>query len=242
MAILINDNYSLQAIKPFDARYLNISTPWASVGAANAGIPTYRYTGLTVNILGSEYWYKDGVADINLVEKESSIVTEGITGATNGLTRVGQIVILGGALTGDTLIETCDYGIVFGFSGTTATGCGAFAIGSCTTASGKYSHAEGYGTEASGNFSHAESYATEAIGDYSHAEGLFNCAIGDYSHAEGYNTFTCTDYSHAEGCEVIACGEGSHAEGYKTIACSYGSHAEGKCSNAIGDYSHAEGL
>ena len=55
MAILINDNYSLQAVKPFDARYMNISTPWASCVAAIAGIPTYRYQGLTININGEEW-------------------------------------------------------------------------------------------------------------------------------------------------------------------------------------------
>ena len=55
MAILINDNYSLSANKPIDARYLNISTPWADCAEVIAGIPTYRYTGLTVNIAGEEY-------------------------------------------------------------------------------------------------------------------------------------------------------------------------------------------
>ena len=69
MAILINDNYSLQACKPFDARYLNICSPWTSVAAVNLGIPTYRYTGLTVNIMGTEYWYGVGVTDGDLVVK-----------------------------------------------------------------------------------------------------------------------------------------------------------------------------
>jgi len=104
MAILINDNYSLAATKPFDARYLNISTPWTSVAAVNAAITTYRYSGLTVNINGVEYWYANGVGDGNLVIKDSGIANTGITTAINGLTKNGQTVNLGGALTGNTTI------------------------------------------------------------------------------------------------------------------------------------------
>ena len=104
MAILINDNYSLQACKPFDARYLNICTPWTSVAAVNAAIPTYRYTGLTVNILGVEYWYADGVADVNLVVKDSGIASTGLTTAINGLTKFGNAVRFGGTITGTTTI------------------------------------------------------------------------------------------------------------------------------------------
>jgi hypothetical protein len=106
MAILINDNYSLQACKPFDARYLNICSPWTSVSAVNAAIPTYRYTGLTVNIMGTEYWYKDGILDTCLIPK--SLGGSGtLTGATNGLslTNGGKRVKLGGILTGATDIS-----------------------------------------------------------------------------------------------------------------------------------------
>jgi hypothetical protein len=104
MAILINDNYSLQACKPFDARYLNICTPWTSVAAVNAAIPTYRYTGLTVNIMGTEYWYANGIADINLVVKDSGIASTGLTTAINGLTKFGNAVRFGGTITGATTI------------------------------------------------------------------------------------------------------------------------------------------
>jgi hypothetical protein len=111
MAILINDNYSLAATKPFDARYLNISTPWTSIAAVNAAITTYRYTGLTVNINGVEYWYANGVGDGNLIIKDSGIANTGITTAINGLTKIGNRVVLGGALTGNTIItlksDTC---------------------------------------------------------------------------------------------------------------------------------------
>ena len=85
MAIIINDNLAVNAGKPIDSKYLNISTPWISTGATNAGIPlSYRYTGLTVNINGEEYWYKNGVANANLILKTASGNTvNAITGATN---------------------------------------------------------------------------------------------------------------------------------------------------------------
>ena len=119
MAILINDNYSLQACKPFDARYLNICSPWTSVAAVNLGIPTYRYTGLTVNIMGTEYWYGVGVTDGDLVVKDSGIANTGLTLATNGLTKVGNTVKLGGTLSGTTTITdgrvgTAAVGIQYG--------------------------------------------------------------------------------------------------------------------------------
>ena len=107
MAILINDNYSLQAAnKAFDARYLDVIAPWASCAAVITGIPTYRYTGLTVNILGEEYWWKEGVGDGDLVLKSLG-GTSNITGATNGLSLVnsGTTIVLGGSLTGDTTID-----------------------------------------------------------------------------------------------------------------------------------------
>lgn len=110
MAILINDNYKLSANKPFDDRYLNISTPWISCEEAILGIPTYRYTGLTINISGDEYWWKDGVNDNDLILKT-------LGGATNGLTKIGGEIKLGGTLTGDTTIidsRITPLGIVYG--------------------------------------------------------------------------------------------------------------------------------
>jgi len=105
MAILINDNYSLSANKPFDARYLNISTPWTNCAEVLAGIPTYRYIGLTVNINGEEWWWKDGVLDTNLVPKTLG-GTSNLSGATNGLQLLcsNTYVGLGGELTQNTTI------------------------------------------------------------------------------------------------------------------------------------------
>ena len=57
---------------PVDDKYLSGGTPYTSVSAVNTAIPApIRHQGLTVNVNGIEYWYKDGVADIDLVLKTS---------------------------------------------------------------------------------------------------------------------------------------------------------------------------
>jgi hypothetical protein len=72
MAINLSDNIYTSAPKPTDSRYLNNLVPYSSVSAANTAIVSgIRYTGLTVNILGAEYWYCNGIADGNLVIKSS---------------------------------------------------------------------------------------------------------------------------------------------------------------------------
>ena len=73
MSVRFNDNIKVSAPKPLDDRYfqnINGLTPWNSINEVNASIPIHhRYTGLTVNILSEEYWYKDDVLDDNLVLK-----------------------------------------------------------------------------------------------------------------------------------------------------------------------------
>ena len=87
MAIIINDNFAVNVGKPVDSKYLNGQLPWLSTALVNAGISQpYRYTGLTVNILGTEYWYKTGVTNSSLVEKKyNSTIPSGnfVTGGTN---------------------------------------------------------------------------------------------------------------------------------------------------------------
>ena len=182
--------------------------------------------------------------------------TAGVQTVNNGLTKVGANAVLGGTLTGDTLIDTDDYGVVIGDSTTTATGCGAFGIGCQGLASGKFSHVEGAYSVANGEYSHAEGVFTCAIAYGSHAEGGFSHACANYSHAEGHGTKAHGEYGHAEGGGSEACGncshaEGngtcaignsSHAEGNGTKACGISSHAEGSSTHACANYSHAEGL
>jgi hypothetical protein len=88
MGIILNDNIQINAGKPSESKYLTTSnTAYASVSAANLALPIpVRYIGLTVNINNIEYWYKDGVADINLIEKKyDSTVPAGdfVTGGTS---------------------------------------------------------------------------------------------------------------------------------------------------------------
>jgi len=75
MSIKLGDNIEMTGPVPNDARYLNVNVPWTSTTEVNSallgGTGGVRYTGLTVNINNTEYWYKDGIADIDLVEKTS---------------------------------------------------------------------------------------------------------------------------------------------------------------------------
>ena len=99
-----NANIKLVAPNPLDDRYLSTRVvagaqqPYSGATEVNAVIDElYRYTGLTVNVLGTEYWYKDGIGDGDLEIKEAGGGT--ITGGTNGLSASGADIILGGTLT-----------------------------------------------------------------------------------------------------------------------------------------------
>jgi hypothetical protein len=102
MAINLNDNLIIQAPKATDERY----GPYTSVVEALVEIePIVRYQGLTagVFILGvlKEYWFGDGILDINFVEKGSSGVgATGATGVVGGTGATGSTGPLG--LTGPT--------------------------------------------------------------------------------------------------------------------------------------------
>lgn len=73
MSISINDNFNANAPKILDNRYSSGGvTPYASVAAANLAIPiSQRAIGLTVNINNVEYWYKNGITDLDLIAKTS---------------------------------------------------------------------------------------------------------------------------------------------------------------------------
>jgi hypothetical protein len=70
MAIILNDNLSIQAPKASDSRfgpYADTATALTSVILAN------RYQGLIVGVITGgqvvEYWFRDGTADVNLILK-----------------------------------------------------------------------------------------------------------------------------------------------------------------------------
>jgi len=99
MAIELGDNIKLGLGLPNDARYYNTTTnkPWTGVTEVNSallgGVGGVRYSGLTVNIGGVEYWYKDGIGDGDLILKTTSgggsaasgeNVTKNVTQASHG--------------------------------------------------------------------------------------------------------------------------------------------------------------
>lgn len=58
----------IESQNPNDAKYFNDTQPWTSVAEVLAGIPIgERHIGLTVNIDKVEYWFKEGIADADLV-------------------------------------------------------------------------------------------------------------------------------------------------------------------------------
>lgn len=72
--------------KPADAKYfLSGETPYNSVAEVNSEIPSgIRHQGLTVNILGVEYWYRDGILDGDLVIKSGGASEVQNVGAGEG--------------------------------------------------------------------------------------------------------------------------------------------------------------
>ena len=88
MSIQINDNIFISAGKPIESKYLNINNnKYTSIAEVNSSIPiSLRYIGLTVNINNIEYWYKDGLLDVDLIEKKFNTeisLGDYVTGGTN---------------------------------------------------------------------------------------------------------------------------------------------------------------
>jgi hypothetical protein len=73
MSIILNDNFNTQFPKPIDNRY----GPYDTIAEALAAIPAHRrYIGLTIGIDPDnieEYWWKDGLLDVDLVAKFEAI-------------------------------------------------------------------------------------------------------------------------------------------------------------------------
>ena len=73
MALELPYGVKLTNPKPVDFYYSNDGTPYTSESEANSAVPSgVRYLGLTVNINNQEWWYKDGLTDVDLVVKASS--------------------------------------------------------------------------------------------------------------------------------------------------------------------------
>lgn len=114
MSIKLNDNIKINAGKPSESKYLSSgNTAYVSVSDAITGVPiSERHLGLTVNINNIEYWWKDDVQDVDLVEKKFSseqVVGDFITGATNLGYFSGQTGIQRLSLTGFLLTYNINY-------------------------------------------------------------------------------------------------------------------------------------
>jgi hypothetical protein len=110
MAIQYNENIKIAAPAPLDKRYLSERTlvgsplPYSACTEVNTTIiSSERYTGLTVNIGGVEYWYKDGVLDACLIEKKYDTIiplNDYLTGASSmgnftGFTGIQKLQLVG---------------------------------------------------------------------------------------------------------------------------------------------------
>ena len=74
MSIKLSDSIRVGQQKPLEDKYFNELVPYTSTTQVNNLVPkAVRHIGLTVNIDGEEYWYKDGIEDANLVLKASSL-------------------------------------------------------------------------------------------------------------------------------------------------------------------------
>ena len=86
MSIKLSDSIRVGQQKPLEDKYFNELVPYTSTIQVNTLVPiAVRHIGLTVNIDGEEYWYKDGIEDANLVLKVPNIDTTNFvtyTGAT----------------------------------------------------------------------------------------------------------------------------------------------------------------
>ena len=70
MSIKLSDSIRVGQQKPLEDKYFNELVPYTSTTQVNTLLlKSIRHIGLTVNINGEEYWYKDGIEDSNLVPK-----------------------------------------------------------------------------------------------------------------------------------------------------------------------------
>jgi hypothetical protein len=70
MAIQLSDNIFVGQQKPVEDKYYNGLSPYTNTAQVNSTLDSaIRYRGLTVNVNGVEYWYRDGIADGDLVSK-----------------------------------------------------------------------------------------------------------------------------------------------------------------------------
>jgi hypothetical protein len=119
MAVIFNSNISVSAPLNTDAKYGVWSGADLASSKANAlaGVPSgVRAIGMTVGLYfggtTTEYWFKDGTADVDLIEKISG--TSVIAGNLITLGGGGEINFSGGTNAEEVIVEnTSDYPFIF---------------------------------------------------------------------------------------------------------------------------------
>lgn len=92
MPIDFNDNLQIRAPKPIDDRY----GPWETIEEGLINVPyPYRYDKLTLNINGVEYWFKEGLEDLDLIVKEYGGVSVDASKWESGITLVPGSILHG---------------------------------------------------------------------------------------------------------------------------------------------------
>ena len=177
--------------------------------------------------------YSANFVDRSLVDKEYVDNKADSITANNGIVRQGDILSLGGTLTGDTQVDTNNFGINFGRFGI-ACGQNAFAAGQGNYAYGNCSVAMGYNARAYGNASFAQGLGATAYGDNAIAMGN---TISAYGSGIGVgNSITVNGFtSVGMGSCVKVSGDCATAIGFASEACGEASIAMGhlNCANAL---------
>ena len=92
MSIKLSDSIRVGQQKPLEDKYFNELVPYTSTTQVNTLLPkAIRHIGLTVNINGEEYWYKDGIEDSDLVLKKDNLTLNDVV--TNGNTTNKDITV-----------------------------------------------------------------------------------------------------------------------------------------------------
>jgi hypothetical protein len=122
MAIQLNDNIKVNAGKPVDVKYLNLSNAtYTGTTEVISIIPVpERHIGLTVNVNNNEYWFSTGVTDGDLVIKTtasastiSNVQNIGVgEGIFSGITANGVIKLRSIIGSGSTTVTTSGETIV----------------------------------------------------------------------------------------------------------------------------------
>lgn len=213
MSIQLSDNITVGQQLPLESKYFNGTVPYIDVAQAESLLTIgIRYRGLTVNINGVEYWFKDGIANGDLVIKTPSLTGYvPYTGATTNV-NLGAFDLTATKITGtvDAIINGATVGlgsgnfstnIAFGSSalssnttGTRNVAIGGSAMRLNTTGRGNLAIGDvalekniiGIGNLAIGSFS-----LQDNLSNYNTAIGygsMFKHTTGEYNISFGYNS------------------------------------------------------